>query len=164
MFKSIEAIEKAGYKGFTTTKDLAISECKDVPKVKGIYFVLNTIEKCHFLTESVGGHFKKKNPTVALSELKSNWVEDTIVIYIGQAGGGKSNATLYSRLKQYMKFGQGQPVGHWGGRLIWQLRNHKDLLICWKTTPEEDPRLIEKNLIHDFTKLYSKRPYANLRG
>jgi len=29
-----------------------------------------------------------------------------------------------------MKFGQGSPTGHWGGRYIWQLEDYKKLIIC----------------------------------
>ena len=117
-----------------------------------------------FLHESVGGHFKGRNPTVNITDLQANWVKDTKVIYIGQAGGGNSNATLKKRLRQYMRFGQGQPVGHWRGRFIWQISNNRDLIICWKPIQDEDPRIIEKSLIQKFYDHYGKKPYANLTG
>lgn len=43
-----------------------------------------------------------------------------------------------------MSFGQGKPVGHWGGRLIWQLEDVKDLIVCWKVLEKEEPRDVEK--------------------
>ena len=147
--------------GFETIDTLMLYECSQVPKQKGIYFVLNQ-EPSNFLQNSVGGHFKGKNPTVSINELKNNLVEDTLVVYIGKAGGSNSRATLHSRLKQYMRFGEGEPVGHWGGRLIWQLENHRELTVCYKTLANSEPREEEKKLILEFESIYGKIPFANL--
>lgn len=139
--------------------------CKQVPNKKGIYLVLRESNtKPIFMHTSVGGHFKKRNPTIELLELENKWIEDTIVIYIGKAGGDSSSATLQSRLKQYMKFGQGVPIGHWGGRYIWQLEDYKKLIICWKVIEKEDCRKVEKKLIEDYLIQYGKKPFANLVG
>jgi hypothetical protein len=83
-------------------------------------------------------------------------------MYIGKAGGEASNATIKSRLKQYFGFGQGKNVGHWGGRLIWQLASSKSLIVCWKTLPNDDPRLFETQLIRNFVSEFKNRPFANL--
>ena len=96
------------------------------------------------------------------SVLKNNLVEDTLVVYIGKAGGSNSRATLHSRLKQYMRFGEGKPVGHWGGRLIWQLENHRELTVCYKTLANSEPREEEKKLILEFESIHGKIPFANL--
>jgi hypothetical protein len=133
-----------------------------IPKIKGVYLVLNPSKKGDFLTTGTGGHFKGKNPNVSVSELKANWVDDTIVVYIGKAGKDGSNATLQSRLKQYFGFGQGKDIGHWGGRLIWQLKNSADLVVCWKALQTADPRTVEAALIQDFVSKFSNRPFANL--
>lgn len=162
-FESISNIKVEGFVGFEKIESLMLNGCKNIPKVKGIYLVLIN-KKPIFLSENIGGHFKGRNPTVPISTLKLNWVENTIVIYIGKAGGGKSRATLNSRIKQYIKFGSGQPVGHWGGRLIWQLSDHKDFTICWKETLNSNPREIEKELISEFSNIYFKKPFANLQG
>ena len=84
------------------------------------------------------------------------------MIYIGKAGGSNSRATLHSRLKQYMRFGEGEPVGHWGGRLIWQLENHRELTVCYKTLANSEPREEEKKLILEFESIHGKIPFANL--
>ena len=139
-------------------------ECANVSNEKGVYFVLkNGIDKT-FLKESVGGHFKGKNPTAKHDVLENKWIEESDILYIGQAGGGNSSATLKKRLKQYMRFGQGEPVGHWGGRFIWQLKDNRDLLICWRPTPNEDPREIEKAMIESFESEFGKKPFANIAG
>ncbi|MCH8034838.1 MAG: hypothetical protein IH950_13915 [Bacteroidetes bacterium] len=139
------------------------NNCTNVPDKKGIYFVIID-EPVEFLQKSVGGRFKRKNPTVPLQKLKDRWVDNTLVVYIGQSGGGTSSATINKRMKQFMKFGQGQPVGHWGGRLIWQIKNNRKLKICWKTLTNNDPREIEKELIQQFENHYFKKPFANISG
>lgn len=160
-FKDIEQIRNAGFKGFKTIREL-FANPSSIPKIKGVYLILNPSKKQDFLHVGTGGHFKERNPNVPISELTSNWVEDTIVVYIGKAGSDGSNATLQSRLRQYLRFGQGSKVGHWGGRYIWQLKNAGDLVVCWKSLPSEDPRQHESSLIQEFVRQYSKRPFANL--
>jgi len=117
-------------------------------------------ERPEFLSESVGGRFKGNDPTVAARTLESRWVENTPVLYIGKAGS--RTATLRSRLWQYVRFGQGERVGHWGGRYIWQLREPCDLLVCWKITALDSPRMIEKALMNEFKQAHGKLPFANL--
>ncbi|MGE5411757.1 MAG: GIY-YIG nuclease family protein, partial [Clostridiales bacterium] len=89
--------------------------------------------------------------------LESNWVENTKVVYIGKA------TSLKSRLRQYFSFGQGKNIGHYGGRLIWQLKYSKDLVVCWESLPT-DPREHEAELIRQFATIYGRRPFANLQN
>jgi hypothetical protein len=160
----IEQIKKAGFSGFKTMRELFVDNSA-VPPIKGVYLVLNPMKRCEFLTTGTGGHYKGKNPNVPLSELKANWIDDSIVVYIGKAGGEGIKATLRDRLKQYLKFGQGKSVAHWGGRFIWQLRNSADLLICWKALPDDDPKSVESELIALFKQQHGgRRPFANLQG
>lgn len=162
-FTDIQRIKESSFEGFITIHTLMKTSCTATPKTRGVYLVLYTgVNMPEFLAISVGGHFKGKNPTVPVEELYSRWVDRAIVINIGKAGGDSSGATLQSRLRQYMKFGQGEPIGHWGGRLIWQLKNNRDLIVCWKPTPNEEPRKVEKTLIQQFKIVYKRRPFANL--
>lgn len=161
LFNDTSEMKEIGFKGFETIDTLMMYECSQVPKQKGIYFVLNQ-GPSNFLQNSAGGHFKGKNPTVSINKLKNNLVEGTIVVYIGKAGGSNSRSTLHSRLKQYMRFGEGEPVGHWGGRLIWQLENHRELTVCYKTLANSEPREEEKKLILEFESIHGKIPFANL--
>jgi hypothetical protein len=96
-------LENNGFKGFVKISFLKSAGYKEIPKIKGIYVVVReSNEKPVFLDESIGGHFKGKNPAVNLKELESNWVNSQIM-YIGKAGGANSGATLKSRLRQYME-------------------------------------------------------------
>jgi len=169
MFDNLQAIRKAGFVGFKTIKELRDTKLNDVPGNPdendiGVYLVLRLdTNPPVFMSQSIGGHFKKKNPTVSLADLQSNWVEGPLVIYVGKAGAPSKQATLRSRLKQYLSFGAGRPVGHWGGRLIWQLAKSEEFVICWKRTPDDVPREVEKQIILEFKAGYAgKRPFANL--
>jgi hypothetical protein len=156
-FNSIDEIKKAGFSGFKKMGDL-FKDSSSIPQERGIYLVLrpdNNPPK--FLQIGTGGHYKDRNPNVPIETLKSNWVEETVVVYIGKA------TSLKTRLEQYFKFGQGKNVGHYGGRFIWQLKDSADLIVCWKQLPNnDDPRKAESLLINDFLMKYSNLPFANL--
>jgi hypothetical protein len=87
--------------------------------------------------------------------LSANWVSDAEVVYIGKANN------LRRRLKEFAKFGAGHKIGHWGGRLIWQLEESHALLVAWKETPGRDPELVETELIAQFRAAYGQPPFAN---
>ncbi|MGB8648922.1 MAG: hypothetical protein WCF84_27040 [Anaerolineae bacterium] len=158
----IEDLKANGFIGFRSMREL-FADSSAIPKVQGVYLVL-CLDKSEpeFLVHGTGGYFKGKDPNVSIDELRSNWVKDRLVLYIGKAGGQSGKATLYSRLRQYLSFGQGKPVGHWGGRLIWQLKGSADLILCWKPLPLEEPREVEVKLMSEFVRNYGQRPFANL--
>ncbi len=163
-FENISDLINHGFRGFVTVAELQRSACRDVPNEQGVYLVVRpTIRPPEFLSQSTGGHFKDKAPTVSVAELQRQWVAGPKVIYVGKAGSSSGTTTLRSRLRSYMRFGLGKPVGHWGGRYIWQLADASDLQVCWKPTPNEDPAVIESQLIQAFQAMYGKRPFANLR-
>lgn len=161
-FNNLDEIKKAGFTGFKKISDL-FADASPLPNEKGVYLVLRIHDnEPEFLQVGSGGFFKGKNPNISLQELKSNWVSNVKVVYIGKAGGSNSSATLRSRLKQYFGFGQGKNIGHYGGRLIWQLKNSNDLVVCWKALPNEEPRMVEAAMIQDFVSKHHQRPFANL--
>lgn len=155
-YNDLDEIKKAGFKGFKKMSELFLDSSM-LPDNKGVYLVLNIDNRPEkFLTNGSGGYFKGKNPNVSLAELKSNWVDNTKVVYIGKA------TSLKSRLRQYFGFGQGKNIGHYGGRLIWQITYSKDLVVCWKSL-ETDPSEYETDLIRQFVLIYGCRPFANLK-
>ena len=164
VFKNIDTLQTLGINRFCRIADLQESACSEVPNDKGIYVVVRkSLTLPVFNVKSCGGHFKGKDPSVPISELHDNWVPNTILLYIGKAGGSKSDATLKKRLRQYMQFGSGKPIGHWGGRYIWQLKDSSDLFVGWKALSIEEPSKVESELIAKFVAAFGKRPFANLR-
>lgn len=149
-------MKAAGFKGLIPVSELREGGSKMIPDVPGVYMVLRVSEGApEFLETGSGGHFKGKNPNVPVAELAANWVDGTPVVYIGKA------TSLRKRISQYIRFGQGKPVGHWGGRYIWQLADASQLLFCWKEV-DGDPEAVETEMISDFRDCYGGRPFANL--
>jgi hypothetical protein len=149
-------LESGGFQGWVSFGELRDARISGVPQTGGVYVVLRpeSIEP-RFLDSNPGGRFKGKDPTVPLESLRSNWVSQAEVVYIGKAGN------LRRRLGEFTRFGAGSPVGHWGGRLIWQLADAADLLVAWKETPGALPEAIESQLIAEFRATTGKPPFAN---
>ena len=160
-FNDIEELKTNGFQGFKKIGELCLNNTT-IPKVKGVYLVLFNNATPTFLLKGTGGFFKNKNPNVSIERLKENWVADSKVVYIGKAGSITGKATLYSRINQYLKFGHSKNIGHWGGRLVWQLSNTNDLIVCWKSLPDSEPREVESRLIQKFVEQFGCRPFANL--
>jgi hypothetical protein len=152
---SIDALRRDGFNGFHSVADLAIGREK-VPSVPGVYVVARTSTVApRWRRTSPAGWFKGKDPTVPVEILKARWIDGSTVIYIGKAD------VLERRIRQYLAFGAGLPVGHWGGRLIWQLADSEKLLIGWAAHAEPIRR--EAALLDRFVDEYGSLPFANLR-
>lgn len=164
-FDTIEVLKEAGFSGFKPAAALRRTELSEVPDAPGVYLVVRDPEKTPvFASKSSGGHFRGRDPTVDSATLEANWVEGSSTLYIGKAGGGTSTNTLRKRLKTFLRFGAGEPVAHWGGRLIWQLQEVDSLLFCWRTTGTADAREVERQLLQEFIHAYQRRPFANLQN
>lgn len=125
-----------------------------VPSDGGVYAAVLDDPQPAYLAESVGGHFKGRNPTVSSAQLDAKWIQGTPILYIGKA------TSLKRRIDQFARFGRGEPIGHWGGRYLWQLANSDDLLITWRV--DADPANAEADLITEFVDIHGALPFANL--
>lgn len=164
-FKTIDNLRRNGFLGFRSVMTLW-QDPSLIPDIRGVYMVVRTGGSMpKFLTTGSGGHHKGKDPNVSIEKLRTKWVEDTCVLYIGKAGDEGCDATLRSRLRQYLKFGHGEAVGHSGGRYIWQIEDADNLLFCWKPLPSGNPSETETSLIEEFKHRYDGRfPFANLKN
>jgi hypothetical protein len=148
------SLKAEGFVGWVSFKQMLHQDV--VPSAGGIYVITRSATgQPKFLKANPGGRFKGKDPTVSEEALRDNWVAGAEIVYIGKAD------ELRRRLRQFADFGAGKPVGHWGGRLIWQLRESKNLLVAWKETPSGSPVRAEAALIAEFRDLYRKPPFAN---
>lgn len=149
------ALEAEGFVGWVTFEELG-ARLPSVPSDGGVYVVArDSADAPEFLDANPGGRFKGRDPTVELDALRANWVGGATIVYIGKADN------LRRRLRQYMRFGEGVPVGHWGGRLIWQLADARDLVVGWLETPDRIPKQVETELIAAFRRAHDKPPFAN---
>jgi hypothetical protein len=158
---SADALREGGFVGFVPFVELPAS---DVPAAPGVYAVLRQTEaEPAFAEASTGGHFKGKDPSVTAEVLARKWVGGADVLYIGKATRGSAGPRgLRKRLDEYRRFGAGDAVGHWGGRYIWQLADHDQLLVAWNAT-DEDAAAVESRMLRDFITHYDTLPFANLR-
>lgn len=156
----IQRLKSDGFEGFISVEDLMQSR-KMIPSYNGVYIILRLKDsEPEFLERGTGGLFKRtepRDPNVSIDELRDNWVPNEAIMYIGKA------TSLKSRLGSYLRFGEGKFATHWGRRYIWQLKDSRELLVCWKET-DENPRVVEEEMIAQFKKEHDgKRPFANLK-
>ncbi len=153
-----------GFEGFGIVRVLRETRLAAVPKGPGVYVVLRPPEaEPVFLRKSLGGHFKGNDPTVPVATLKAKWIAGAHVIYIGKATPGPTGTSgLRKRLGQLLQYGAGKPVGHQGGRYLWQVKESDDYLVAWRLAP--DPTASENRLLDEFTTAYGSLPFANIAG
>jgi hypothetical protein len=148
-----------GFDGFVSFDALRNGALAEVPTSGGAYVVLRlSKDDPSFLDASCGGHFKGKDPTEVAHVLQAKWVSDTPVVYIGKGDN------LQRRLKEYAEFGAGRPIGHWGGRYIWQLADRDQLVVAWKSCEQEQTAAaLEKELLTAFKRANGGHlPFANI--
>lgn len=122
----------------------------------------NVLGPPQLVSVSSGGWFKGRDPSVALQILEAKWLDNAYVIYIGKADAGASGRGLRTRIGEYLRFGNGEAIGHWGGRYLWHLSDPLKLMVAWKAADPAGPA--ETQLMNDFVAEYGQLPFANLRN
>jgi hypothetical protein len=162
----VALLRETGFRGFHSVSHLQRTRCLEVPVERGVYAVARDTElPPEFMERSVAGRYRQQDPSVPVDELKANWVEGAQVLYLGRACGPWVRSLLQQRVKRYIRFGQGKAIAHWGGRFIWQLRDHVALRVAWRVaTADEDPADIEASMLAGFVARHGTLPFANLRS
>lgn len=161
-------LEHQGFKGFVTVQsfktELLLNRqhrtlFNHIPQTGGVYVVFRTeSEEPEYLDSNVGGHFHGIDPTVLVETLISNWVVGAQVIYIGKADN------LRRRIRHLIRFADGQPAAHRGGRTLWQVCGCNRFLIAYKALQgraDITPRDLEQQYIIEFEAQYRSLPFAN---
>jgi len=157
-------IADQGFSGFLTVSHLQASRLADVPKGAGVYVVMRPAAgRPRFLSTSTGGWFKDSDPTVPVSVLEARWIAPTEVLYVGKATAGTSGRSgLRKRVGQLLAYGSGKPVGHQGGRYLWQVAGSDAFLVAWRAVG--DPTSEENRLLASFFEVHGAYPFANIAG
>ena len=70
IYNDIESLRTYGFNGGVPIASLK-TNCSMIPDVQGIYLITKELkQKASFLKVGTGGHFKGKNPNVAIQELE----------------------------------------------------------------------------------------------
>lgn len=126
-----------------------------VPAESGVYVVFCMADsQPSFIKIGTGGLYKGKDPNVNITMLEDKWVAGAPVIYIGRT------KCLQKRIRQLIEFGRGKAVGHWGGRIMWQLDDASSLRVCWMVS--DDYEKVRDSLLQSFCSQLGRLPFANL--
>ncbi len=160
LLTSVAGLKELGFRGFVSVERLR-SRHDDVPNAPGVYLVVTvSLSAPAFLKVGSGGHFKQRNPNEPIERLKREWVKGAVILYVGC-----TSRPLRDRIGEMLLFGQGRAIGHWGGRLVWQIDQPERLVLCWKQITNKGVEQVKSDLIQDFKEAYGgKRPFANLQG
>jgi hypothetical protein len=149
-------LQSSGFEGFVPVSSLRRA-LNTVPGGPGVYAVLrDAATPPRFLASSKGGWFKTKDPTVSADLLRGRWHGETPILYVGKAD------SLRARIRALVRFAAGEPVGHWGGRYLWQVEDSQSFLVSWREA--EKPRELERELLADFAAHFGGLPFANIVG
>ncbi len=152
---TIEHLRDLGFVGFVRLAGLS-KGCRSLPAEPGVYVVVRDAASTHgYLDRSVGGRFKGEDGTVDVPTLIDAWVPGPDCLYIG-----RTTTRVRSRVDSLVGYGRGEPVGHRGGRYLWQLQQYGELLVAWRV--DDDPIRAERQLLDAFETHYGRVPFANL--
>jgi hypothetical protein len=149
----------AGFAPWVRFADLESALSLIPVQAAGVYVVLrDTLADPEWRVPSSVGDTWRRDPTVSIEALQANWVAGANVVYIGKAKEGQ----LRTRLRAYLRFGQGRGGRHWGGRLVWQLDDPWGLEVAWRIDSARDALDIERELLAAFRIAHEGRPpFAN---
>ncbi len=156
-------LESRGFTGFVANGQLHAERAGRVPDATGVYaLVRESHAPAEFLPRSTAPAWRGEDPTRPVDDLAQRWVMGAQLLYVGVAPGAGVRARLQQRIKRLLRFGHGRVVAHWGGRRVWQLRDHAVVRVAW--WPCDDPRAEARRLVDAFVQAYGAPPFANDPG
>lgn len=146
-------LEAAGFVGWTS-----VQEASDVPDTPGVYVVYSDHRGAgEFLATNPAGWHKDQDPTVPSALLEERWIADAGALYFGSA------MNLQKRLIRLGQFSAGEPVSHYGGRILWQVSFSAEFLVAWKETEDGDHATEKKGFVKQFKSTFGCQPFANIQ-
>lgn len=150
---SMSEFRARGWEGFERLVGLPSSR---VPDEAGVYVIMRPADATEpVFTESSA--LRGDRAPLHRDALVARWVVGARVLYIGKAAGARG---LRQRVGQFARMGS----NHAGGRSIWQLRDHAELVVGWFVTPDDvHPALAESALLSRFRRDHNGSfPFANI--
>ena len=161
------ALERLGFEGFVRVDDLRAVRPVAAPVPRdavGVYLTFRDSDRpVAFLRPTPAGRWRG-DPTLPLATLRSLWIPESRVVYIGKAERPtpRSDNSLRKRVSAYIRFGAGSNARHSGGYPTWQLADSASLLIAWRVTePPRTPSGYEGTLIDAHRQQFGAIPFAN---
>lgn len=147
-------LEAAGFVGWTPVQEAPA----DVPETPGVYVVYCDRRGAgEFLATNPAGWHKDQDPTVPSALLEERWIADAGALYFG------AGMDLRKRLTRLAQFAAGEPVSHYGGRLLWQVAYSDEFLVAWKEADDDDPASEKKAYVQKFKSIFGRQPFANIQ-
>lgn len=150
-------LEAAGFVGWTPAHE-ASTDKGDVPDAPGVYVIFSDRRgPGDFLATNPAGWHKGQDPTVPSALLEERWIADAGALYFGAA------MDLRKRLARLGQFSAGEPVAHFGGRILWQVSFSDEFLVAWKESADGDPASEKKGFVQQFKARFGRQPFANIQ-
>ncbi len=150
-------LETAGFVGWTSAHE-ASTDKVDTPDGPGVYVVYSDRRAPgEFLATNPAGWYKGEDPTVPVALLEERWIADAGALYFGAA------MDLRKRLARLGQFSAGEPVAHYGGRILWQVAFSDEFLVAWKPSDDGDPASEKKRYVKQFKSTFGRQPFANIQ-
>ena len=126
-----------------------------VPAKKGVYCIRIPAGMEVAFKDTIDNHPGAAYP---IERLEAKRVPSSGILYIGKANGEKG---LFQRLRQYLRYGFDAGSNHRGGRAIFQVEGHENLICRWCVCENCEDK--ERLLLENFKRKYGAYPIANWR-
>ena len=169
MSYSIEDLQRFGFQGFDLMKAWDKNQILGLhtKDIEGVYVIARHSISTPEFTQEI--HHKPRPRVWSPAEAGQRWVEGVQTLYFGKGPLRRPDSRGYrkglaNRIEEFRAHGFGRGASHYGGKLVWQLKDSDDLLLGWKSLREEESDQVESGLILGFRHLLGHQPYANKIG